>query len=73
MDRNFFRRVEVCFPIREPALKARNNADLALYLDDNQQAWRLLTNGSYERVQAQPDDEPVSAQTQLLLSSGAQL
>src|SRR5690606_37453599 len=47
MDRNFFRRVEVCFPILAEALKARVIADLDLCLSDNSQAWELRPDGSY--------------------------
>ena len=41
MERNFFRRIEACFPILEPALKQRIIDDLELYLIDNTQAWQL--------------------------------
>jgi polyphosphate kinase len=64
-ERNFFRRVEVCFPILEPALRARVIEELELYLADNQQAWALQTDGSYERIEA-GEAPPVSAQQTLL-------
>ena len=51
-ERNFFRRVEVCFPILDAALRQRVIDELLLYLDDNQQAWELQTDGSYRRVDA---------------------
>lgn len=73
MDRNFFRRIEVCFPIRNDALKMRILADLQRYLDDNQQAWALQTDGSYLRIEATPDTETICAQNELLIASGAQL
>jgi polyphosphate kinase len=50
-ERNFFRRVEVCFPILDAALRARVIDELMLYLADNQQAWELQTDGSYRRVE----------------------
>jgi polyphosphate kinase len=64
-ERNFFRRVEVCFPILEAALRARVIDELLLYLADNQQAWELQTDGSYRRVEA-GDAPALSAQQTLL-------
>ncbi|MEZ5566591.1 MAG: polyphosphate kinase 1 [Gammaproteobacteria bacterium] len=66
MDRNFFRRVEVCFPVLSENLKARLIADLDLCLSDNCQAWELQASGAYRLVQPAPGDELVSAQTRLL-------
>lgn len=66
MDRNFFRRVEVCFPILSENLKARLISDLDLHLSDNCEAWELQADGSYRLVQPAPGDEVVSAQARLL-------
>lgn len=66
MDRNFFRRIEVCFPITDPLLKARILADLDANLSDNCQAWELRGDGSYQRVRPAPEAELVSVQNQLL-------
>ncbi len=66
MDRNFFRRVEVCFPVHSENLKARVIADLDLSLSDNCQAWELQANGTFRLVRPAPGDEPLSSQTQLL-------
>lgn len=65
MDRNFFRRVEVSFPIEVKDLRERIMRDLALYLQDNTQAWLLHSDGAWERSSpgATP---PVTVQTQLL-------
>ncbi len=52
MDRNFFRRIELMFPILDEGLKARVMADLAVYLADNVQAWELHADGSYAAVRA---------------------
>jgi polyphosphate kinase len=50
MDRNFFRRIELCFPVLDPALKRRVIREgLQPYLDDNCQAWEMRPDGSYER------------------------
>jgi polyphosphate kinase len=65
MDRNFFRRTETCFPIRQRPLKERLKADLELFLADNCQAWQMNGDGSYEKLEP-GDAEPVSAQHTLL-------
>jgi polyphosphate kinase len=65
MDRNFFRRIEVCFPIRRDSHRARVLADLELYLADNCEAWELRSDGSYLRC-TPGDREPVVAQKALL-------
>jgi polyphosphate kinase len=66
LDRNLLRRVETCFPIRDPKLAARvYDEALANYLADNTQAWQLESDGSYTHLQ--PGDEaPHSAQSTLL-------
>jgi polyphosphate kinase len=57
MDRNFFRRIELAFPVLEPKLKKRVIAEgLACYLDDNTQAWEMQPDGSYRRLA--PDGRP---------------
>ena len=51
MDRNFFRRIELCFPVLDPALKRRVIREgLQPYLDDNCQAWIMHSDGAYERL-----------------------
>ncbi|MEX2495558.1 MAG: polyphosphate kinase 1, partial [Woeseia sp.] len=65
MDRNFFRRTETCFPVRQRPLKERLKADLDLLLADNCQAWALKGDGSYEKLDP-GSDFPVSAQQELL-------
>lgn len=50
MERNFFRRVEVAFLIREPRQRAQILADLEAYLRDDTQAWELDSTGGYARV-----------------------
>jgi len=64
MERNFFRRVEVAFPVQRPSHRERILEDLTRYLEDNSQAWSLLPDGRYERVP--PGDERRSAQLELL-------
>ncbi len=65
MERNFFRRIEVCFPIENPQHRERIISDLELCLADNVNAWQLQADGSYVRVTA--DHAPsISAQAVLL-------
>lgn len=68
MNRNMFRRVETCFPIEHKKLHNRIKNDLELYLKDNCQSWLLLPDGHYERLSPGPGEEPVQAQTELLMS-----
>ncbi|AWP23648.1 polyphosphate kinase 1 [Acidiferrobacter sp. SPIII_3] len=49
MERNFFRRVEVAFPIQSPRLRDRLVRDLKRYLKDNTHAWILQVDGQYRR------------------------
>jgi polyphosphate kinase len=66
MDRNFFRRVETCFPVEEKRMKKKLFKEgLQLHLSDNTQAWILQTDGSYK--QSVPGNaKPRCAQTTLL-------
>ena len=51
MPRNFIRRVEVAFPIEDPALRDRIVDELlATQLQDNCKARALKPDGSYERI-----------------------
>jgi polyphosphate kinase len=65
MGRNFFSRVETCFPILDPALARRIVGELDFYLADNCQAWELQSDGSYRQVTA-PENDRFSAQEALL-------
>jgi polyphosphate kinase len=48
MERNFFRRIEVCFPVLDPKLKRRVLKEgLQPYLADNTQAWEMNSEGEY--------------------------
>ncbi len=70
MERNFFRRVEVAFPVRRQNHRERILRDLDLCLSDNCQAWRLLPDGSYERIE-RGSAKPVSVQAELLATYAA--
>ena len=48
MERNFFRRIEICFPILEAKLKRRVIQEgLRPYLADNSQAWNMDAEGGF--------------------------
>jgi len=50
MPRNFFRRIELTFPILAPALKKRCEEEiLATCLADNVKAWKLQPDGTYKK------------------------
>ena len=50
MDRNFFRRIETCFPVLDEKLKKRViNEGLTPYLKDSLQAWEMQPDGSYKK------------------------
>jgi polyphosphate kinase len=66
MERNFFRRVEVAFPIQRPTHRERILRDLDFCLRDDSQAWLLRPDGVYLRTTAPPGERPVSAQAELL-------
>jgi len=66
MSRNFFRRVEACFPIEDARLKARVIEEgLAASLADNTQAWLLQPDGRWKRSKPGPA-RPRCAQDALL-------
>ncbi|HXF79794.1 MAG TPA: polyphosphate kinase 1 [Usitatibacter sp.] len=51
MDRNFFRRIELSFPITDAKLKRRVVGEgLKPYLDDNTQAWEMQPDGTFKRA-----------------------
>jgi polyphosphate kinase len=52
MPRNLDRRVELLVPVDDPACRKRLIDSLNLYFTDNTDAWRLLPDGTYERVRA---------------------
>jgi polyphosphate kinase len=51
MDRNFFRRIELCFPLVDPKLRRRVVSEgLNPYLEDNSQAWDMQSDGTFKRA-----------------------
>jgi len=67
MGRNLFRRIEVAFPVLDPALKGRViDEGLKPYLGDSRDAWDLDADASYVRAKPRPRTQPSSAQAELL-------
>jgi polyphosphate kinase len=72
MHRNLARRVEVLFPVTDPALVRHLRDDvLGTYLRDNARARVMRPDGSYDRIGAVPGEDAVDAQ-QALLAARAQ-
>ncbi len=65
-DRNFFRRIEICFPVIDKRLKKRVMEEgLEPYLADNTEAWEMDADGRYKRRSAR-GAKACSAQRMLL-------
>jgi polyphosphate kinase len=66
MGRNFFGRIELCFPVLDRKVKRRVIQEgLKPYLADNSQAWVMDADGDYRRRKSR-GRIPRSAQEQLL-------
>jgi polyphosphate kinase len=67
MDRNFFRRIELFFPVLDERLKRRVIREgLKTYLEDNAQSWVMDHEGHYRRLK--PKRGQVKAAQEELLS-----
>jgi len=66
MERNFFRRVELAFPVLDDKQRERIYQDLEAYLADNTNAWELRPDGCYRRLQSSSDQNHHDAQAELL-------
>lgn len=67
MPRNFYRRVEVMFPIESPPLKKRILREiLPAYLNDNVRARALKSDGTYEIKNPSPGEPPFRCQHELM-------
>ena len=70
MERNFFKRIELAFPILDPKLKKRVITEgLKFYLADNQQGWEMNSAGAYQRRRS-ARAKPHNAQGELMLTLG---
>jgi len=67
MPRNFDRRIEILYPIRDAALKdLLLNTILRTHLKDNVKSRRLKSDGSYERVMPAPGEPLLDSQAWML-------
>ncbi|MFO1316225.1 MAG: polyphosphate kinase 1 [Burkholderiales bacterium] len=67
MGRNLFRRIEVAFPVRDPALRRRVvDEGLKAYLADNREAWELDAQGRWTKVRPRRGARRRAAQVELL-------
>lgn len=67
MPRNFFRRVEVVFPIESPEQRGTIlEESIECYFKENQLAWDAQADGSYQRAAPQTGEDGFSAQVTLI-------
>jgi len=67
MGRNLFKRIEVAFPVRDPALAKRVVEEgLLSYIADNRDAWVLAADGTWKKIAPHGRAQPRSAQEELL-------
>jgi polyphosphate kinase len=63
MPRNFYRRIEVAFPVEDPAIRKRITAEiLPVFLNDCVKARELQADGTHRRLKPKPGQKPVQAQ-----------
>jgi len=67
MGRNMFRRIELAWPINDPALRQRLiDEALTAYLHDERNAWQMMPGGHYERLAGSRGKPGHSAQQELM-------
>ena len=67
MERNLNRRIELLFPLENPAHVRYVREDvLGTYLRDNQLAYQMQSNGKYEQKRPNGDEPPVNVQDWLM-------
>jgi polyphosphate kinase len=64
MQRNLSKRLELLFPVIDPGQRRRLIDALETYFADNVKAWRLRSDGMYERVARKKKDPRVRSQQQ---------
>ncbi|HVK99287.1 MAG TPA: polyphosphate kinase 1, partial [Dongiaceae bacterium] len=71
MERNLYRRVEICFPVLDAKLAQRVYAEgLEIYLKDNCQAWQMRSDGTYQRLSPAEGEARICAQEYLMEKLG---
>ena len=67
MPRNFFRRIEVVFPVEDAALRARLRDEILwASLHDNVKAREIQADGTHIRIKRAPKEKPLRSQRWLL-------
>jgi polyphosphate kinase len=70
MYRNFFRRIEICFPVLDAKAKKRVIKEgLEIYLKDNTNAWEMLQDSTYRLLPARRN-AVFNAQQHLMVTFG---
>ena len=69
MTRNTERRVEIAYPVLDPACREAVKHFMALQHADNVKARRLDSEGAWRRVEAAPGEAPVNSQEVLLMEA----
>ncbi|MES2978642.1 MAG: polyphosphate kinase 1 [Pseudomonadota bacterium] len=66
MNRNMFGRIEIAWPVTDPALRSRIIDECLMpYLQNSREAWDLQANGQYTKVQGSARSRKSSAQARL--------
>ena len=72
MPRNFYRRIELVFPVEDPDLRRRIVEDyLPLLWQDSVNARELQPNGAYLPVRPDPGSTPMAVQPALIACHAA--
>ncbi len=68
MNRNMLRRVELAWPVTDPALRQRIVDEcLVAYLHDERDAWDLMADGQYQRIASALDTTRPGVQAALMV------
>jgi polyphosphate kinase len=70
MPRNLERRVEVLFSVPDPMIRSSIHQILMIHLKDNVKARRLLSDGSYEKIEPTRGMKIVDSQCWLIENRG---
>ncbi len=71
MPRNFFRRIEVLFPVEDPELRRWITQELfPIEMQDNENSRELMPNGAYLPVKRGDGEPPFSAHSYFIAASG---